>query len=78
MYDLSLFKLCFSCAKQNTAVMSASDACSLLAKYTLPDLDEKRPSSLIINLEEVIRSFLVWSIYFIFFLPVVGCIFLQE
>ena len=30
-YNLSLIKLCSTCAKQNAAV-NASDACSLLAK----------------------------------------------
>ena len=31
LYNLSLIKLCSACAKQN-AIVSASDACSLLAK----------------------------------------------
>ena len=32
LYNLSLIKLCSACVKQNTAVKTASDACSLLAK----------------------------------------------
>ena len=31
-YNLSLVKLCSACVKQNAAVKTASDACSLLAK----------------------------------------------
>ena len=37
-YNLSLTKLCSACAKQNAAVKTTSDACSLIAKYTLFDL----------------------------------------
>ena len=32
LYNLSLIKLCFACAKQNAAVKTVSDACSLIAK----------------------------------------------
>ena len=32
LYNLSLLKLCLVCAKQNAAVKTASDDCSLLAK----------------------------------------------
>ena len=32
LYNLSLIKLCSANAKQNAAVKTASDACSLLAK----------------------------------------------
>ena len=35
-------------------------------------------SSLIINFEQVIKSFLFWDIYCTFFLPVVDCTFLPE
>ena len=59
LYTLSLIKLYSACAKQNAAVKTASDACSLLAKYTLSALSRQRPSSLIINFKQVIKSFLV-------------------
>ena len=74
-YNFSLIKLYLACAKQNTSV-NASDACSLLAKQTLFVLVGQSPSSVIINFEQVIKSFLVWNIYFTFFLPVVDCTFL--
>ena len=32
LYSLSLIKLCLACVKQNTAVKTAIDACSLLTK----------------------------------------------
>ena len=32
LYNLSLFKLCSACVKQNIAVKTSIDACSLLAK----------------------------------------------
>ena len=32
LYNSSFIKLCLACAKQNAAVKTASDACSLLAK----------------------------------------------
>ena len=54
LYNLSLIKLCLACAIKDT-----SDACSLLAKQTLFDLIGEPPSSLIINFEQVIKSFLV-------------------
>ena len=44
--------------RTNTSV-NASDACSLLAKYTLFDLAGHSPSLLNINFEQVIKSFLV-------------------
>ena len=68
LYKLSLTKLCSACAIKNT-----SDAFSMLAKYTLSDLIGEPPSSLIINFEQVIKSFLVWNIYFTF---LVDCTFL--
>ena len=68
-------KLCSACAKQNTSV-NASYACSILAKQALFDLVGQSPSSLIINLEQVMKSFLVSNIYFLFLLPVVDSAFL--
>ena len=59
VYKLILIKLYSACAKLNAAVKTASDACLLLAKYTLSDLVGERPSSLIINFEQVINPFLV-------------------
>ena len=59
------------CAKQNTAVKTAINACSLLAKQTLSDLVGKGASSLIITFKQVIKPFLVLNIYFTFFLSVV-------
>ena len=67
-------KLCSTCAKQNAAV-NESNACSLLAKQTLFDLVRQRPSSLISNFEQVVKSFLVWNIYFSFFSPIANCTF---
>ena len=67
LYNLSLIKLCSACVKQNTAVKTAIDVCSLLVG--------QRPSSLMIDFEQVIKPLLVWNIYFMFFLPVVDCIF---
>ena len=57
-YNLSLIKLCSACAKQNAAA-NASDASLLLTKWTLSDLVGQRSSLLIINFEQVIKSFLV-------------------
>ena len=54
----SLIKLCLVCVKQKAAV-NASNACSLLAKETVSDLVGQLPSSLIINFDQVIISFLV-------------------
>ena len=68
----------FGCAKQNAAIKTATDTCLLLAKQTLSDLVRQRPSSLIINFEQVIKSFLVWNIHFTFFLPAVDGTFLLE
>ena len=31
LYNLNLVKLCLACAKQNAAIKTASDACSMLA-----------------------------------------------
>ena len=70
LHNLSLIKLCSACAIKNT-----SDACSLLAKETLSDLVGESSSSLIINFEQVIKSFLVWHTYFTF---LVDCTFLLE
>ena len=64
--NLNLIKLCSTCPKQNVAVRTASDTCSVLTSYTLSDLVWQRPSYFIINFEQVIKSFLVWNIYFIF------------
>ena len=74
-YNLSLIKSCSVCPKQqmNAAV---NDVCSLVAKWTWSDLVAQRASSLIINFEQVIKSFLVWNIHFNFFLPLVDCAFL--
>ena len=65
IYNLSLIKLSSACAKQ-TAGVNASD------------LVKQRASSLILNFEEVLKSFLVWNTYFTFFLPVVDCAFSLE
>ena len=54
LYNLSLIKLRSACVTKNT-----SDACSLLAKQTLFVLIGELPSSLIINFEQLIKSFLV-------------------
>ena len=78
LYSLSLIKWCSACVKQNTAVKTAIDACSLLGKRTFSDLVRQRPSSLIINFDQVIKPFLVWNIYFTFFLPVVDCTFYKS
>ena len=67
-----------ACAIQNAAAKTATNACFLLAKWILSDLVGQRPSSSIINFEEVKNFFLVWNFYFTFFLPVVDCTFLQE
>ena len=45
-----------------------SDACSLLAKQTLSDLIGEPSGSLIINFEQVIRSFLVLFFFFYSFM----------
>ena len=75
LYILSLIKLCSACVKQNTAVKTALDACSLLTKNIFSGLVGERPSSLIFNFQQVIKPFLVWNIYFTFFLTVVDCSF---
>ena len=74
---LSLMKLCLACVKQNTTIKTTRDACSLLAKQTSSEFIQ-RQSLLIINFEQVIRPFLVWSFYFTFFLPVVDCTFYKS
>ena len=74
LYNLYLIKLCSTCAKQNAGV-NTSDACSLLAKWTLSDLVGQHPSSLIINFEHFVNSFLIWNIYFTLFLPSDDCTF---
>ena len=51
--------LCSASVKQNTAVKTGIDACSLLAKYTFSDLVQQRPSPLIINFGQIIKPFLV-------------------
>ena len=56
LYNLSLIKLCSVCAIKTTY-----DACSLLGKYALSDLIWEPLSSLIINFEQVTKSFLVWN-----------------
>ena len=71
-------KLYFTNVKQNTAVKIADDAFSMSAKQALFDLVGQRPSSLIFNLEQVIKPFLFWNIYFTFFLPVVDCTFCKN
>ena len=67
--------LCSARVKHNTAVKTAIDACSLLAKLTFSDLVGKRASSLIINFKDVKKPLLVLNIYFTFFLSVVDCTF---
>ena len=59
LYILSLIKLCSACVKQNTAVKTALDACSLLTKNIFSSLVGERPSSLIFNFQQVIKPFLV-------------------
>ena len=59
LYNLNLIKLYQTFAKPNAAVKTASESCSLSVKQTLFDLVEQRPSSLIINFEQVIKYFLV-------------------
>ena len=78
LYSLNLIKRCWACVKQNTAVKTAIDVCSLLAKYTFSDLVGEPSSSLIINFEQVIETFLVLNIYFTFFLSVVDCNFYKS
>ena len=63
LQNLSLIKLRLACEKQNTAVKTASDGCSLSAKHTLSDLVGQQPNSLIINFRKVIKPFLVWNIH---------------
>ena len=63
LHNLNLIKLRLACEKQSTAVKTASDGCSLLAKQTLSYLVGQQPNSLIINFEKVIKPFLVWNIY---------------
>ena len=64
--------------KTNTAVKTAIDACSLLAKKTFSDLVGEPASSLIINFEQVIEPFIVLNIYFTFFLSVVDYTFYKS
>ena len=66
------------CLKQNLAVKTAINACSLLARLTFSDLVGELASSLIINFEQVIKPFLVWNIYFTFFSSVVEYIFYKS
>ena len=49
----------FGMRKTKHSRKTASDACSLLAKQILSDLVGQRPSSLIINFEQIKKSFLV-------------------
>ena len=51
LYNLSLIKLCSACVKQNTAVKTAIDVFSLLVG--------QRPSSSMIDFEQVIKPLLV-------------------
>ena len=67
LYSLSLIKWFLACVKQNTAVKTAIDAISLLAKYTFSDLVGEPASPLMINFEQVIEPFLVLNIFFHFF-----------
>ena len=60
------------------AASNASDVCSLLAKQALSDIDGQGQSLLIINFEQVRKSFLVWNIYFTFFLTVADFTFSLE
>ena len=65
----------FSSLGKVTLIKTAINSCSLLAKYTFCELVGKRPSSLIMNFEQVIKHFLV---YFTFFLRVVDCTFYKS
>ena len=67
-----------ACIKQNTAVKTAIDACSLLAKQTFSVLVGDPASLLIINFEQVREPFLVLNIYFTFSLLVVDCTFYKN
>ena len=53
LYILSLIKLCSACVKQNTAVKTALDACSLLTKNTFSALVGEHPSSLIFTFNKL-------------------------
>ena len=53
LYNLSLIKVFLACVKQNPAVKTAIDACSLLARQTFYDRDGQYVSSLIISSEQV-------------------------
>ena len=59
LYNLNLIKLSQTFAKPNAAVKTASASCSSSVKQTLFDLVEQRPSSLVINFEQVIKYLLV-------------------
>ena len=78
LYSPKLIKGYSACVKQNTAVKTAINDCSLLAKYTFSYLVGEGASSLIINFEQVIKPFLVWNIYFTFFLSVDDCPFYKR
>ena len=78
LFSLSLIKWCSACVKENTAVKTAIDVCSLLAKQTFSVLFGEPPSSLIINFEQVIESFSVLNIFSNFFLSMVDCTFYKS
>ena len=75
---LSLIKWCSAFVKQNAAVKTAIDAFSLLAKPTFSNLVRERVRYLIINVEQVVKPFLTWNIYFPFFLSVADCTFYKS
>ena len=60
LFNQIMFDMCV----QDTAVKTVIDVCSFLAKQTFSDLVRKRPSSLIINFEQVIISSLKYSFHF--------------
>ena len=52
-FNLNLINLILVCAKQNAAVMTVNDVCSMLAVQTRSDLVLQHTSSFIINFEQV-------------------------
>ena len=71
--DLSLIKLFGMCETKRS---SKCKRCLFIISKIDFIWSSQRPSSLIINFEQFIKSLLVWNIDFTFFLPVVDCTFL--
>ena len=66
-----------ACAKQNEAVKTANDACSLCANLYITQSSRTTPEFIDFNFKEVIKSFLVWNVYITLFFAV-DCTVLQE